>query len=460
MSGKAYEYLLAQPWAIRPEMLDAGLAIALRENSPQAIEGRPGRKMDDTTGVTRRGDVAVVNIRGPIFAYADFFTELCGGVTTEALARDITSAYDDPSCSGIVLNIDSPGGEAACIGELASMIRGYCSDKPITGYVASDGCSAAYWIAAACSEVVMAPGAFVGSIGVVAAYPVKTDDPKKPRVDFVSSQSPDKRPDVLTEKGRAVVQTTVDDLAGVFVAAVADYRGVDAETVLSKFGKGGVLIGQKAVDAGMADRLGSLESVISEFQNRGRGVPTTRRMTGILTSRDLVMSKTNEPANVETVELIAKPLDISALPQFKQMSDKLAALEAQNKSLETRAKADRAERIEALASQFVQAETVAGRSLPAEAATLKGLFVTCASDDDAHPLATGSRCESLKAFAGSRPSHGMFAEQISVADLPANVIAFGQRPNSNAANPDAPPTDARIADLMKLVPEFAARIAK
>jgi len=82
---------------------------------------------------------------------------------------------------------------------------------------------------------------------------------------IVSSQSPDKALDPSDEGDRARVQQIVDDLASVFVSKVARNRNVSEETVLSDFGQGDVLVGAKAVDAGMADRLGDFEQVVSEL---------------------------------------------------------------------------------------------------------------------------------------------------------------------------------------------------
>ena len=63
-------------------------------------------------------------------------------------------------------------------------------------------------------------------------------------VEFVSSQSPKKRPDVETEAGREQVQTIVDDLAAVFLATVARNRDVTVETVMEDFGQGASFVGQ------------------------------------------------------------------------------------------------------------------------------------------------------------------------------------------------------------------------
>lgn len=270
---RAFEFAASIPWAIREDALQNILAIASRENDYEALQARLGRPLQNARKASMRDGVAIIPVTGPIFRYANLFTEISGATSLSVLATDLQAAIDDPQVSAIVLEIDSPGGQAAGISEFANMVR--ASSKPVTAYVSADGASAAYWIAAAAHEVVISDTAVVGSIGVVAGFSTEKDGK---RLEIVSSQSPKKRVDVTTEEGRATVQSTVDDLAEVFVSAVVNFRGVDRETVITKFGEGGVLVGKAAVDAGMADRLGSLESVIAGLSGaeiKSKGVTMT-----------------------------------------------------------------------------------------------------------------------------------------------------------------------------------------
>ncbi|HEY6403773.1 MAG TPA: S49 family peptidase, partial [Blastocatellia bacterium] len=174
------------------------------------------------------------------------------------------AALDNPNVKSILLNIDSPGGEITGISEFAQMIYNARSRKPITAYIGGLGASAAYWIASAAGEIVADATAMLGSIGVVAAVP-NPDRRSSRDVEFVSSQSPRKRPNPNTESGKSQIQEMVDDLAAVFIGAVARNRGVSVNTVMEKFGQGDVFVGKKAVAAGLADRLGSFEQIVSEL---------------------------------------------------------------------------------------------------------------------------------------------------------------------------------------------------
>jgi hypothetical protein len=65
-----------------------------------------------------------------------------------------------------------------------------------------------------------------------------------------------------TDEGRKRLQARVDSLAQVFVEKVARNRGVSTDTVLKDFGQGDVMVGQAAIDAGLADRLDSFEASV------------------------------------------------------------------------------------------------------------------------------------------------------------------------------------------------------
>lgn len=252
---------LAQHWAIQPDALTTLFAIAERRSSDMdAVLAARGDKLAGSTGVVMRDGVAVLAVRGPIFRYANLFTDVSGASSIDVLAQDFGAAVSSPAVRAIVLEIDSPGGMVAGISEFASQVRAATAVKPVTAYVSDLGASAAYWIAAAAGEMVISNTSKVGSIGVVMrAYREREDGAIK----FVSAQSPRKQASPDSDLGQVLYQSEVDALAGVFISAIATYRGVSPDRVANDFGQGHVLIGASAVAAGMADRLGSLEAVIA-----------------------------------------------------------------------------------------------------------------------------------------------------------------------------------------------------
>jgi len=267
--------------------------------APESVAGKVGPRLEGTARVWVRDGIAVVPVLGPIFRYANLFTSYSGATSVQRLAQDFTVAAETDGLDGILLNIDSPGGEANGIGELAGLIR-QVVDRGVSvkAYVGGMGTSGAYWLASAAEEIIIASTAMVGSIGVVAAYRDTRERDKKAGVrtiEFVSSQSPRKRPDPAGEDGAADIQAMVDRLAIEFIADVAKNRGTNLETVIEDFGGGALLIGADAVTVGMADRVGTFESILAGWSG-GRAATTGGNRVEEMEGKIMTDDTTTEPA--------------------------------------------------------------------------------------------------------------------------------------------------------------------
>ncbi|MDE1464796.1 S49 family peptidase [Spartinivicinus poritis] len=264
----ALNWLATQQWLIRPDVLETMTGIAKREIVQQLqdiqLVSVEGEAAGNSTTITSNG-VALIEVTGVISRYASWFHDICGGISTEALCTDFKAVLASPDVSGIVFRFDSPGGNAKAIHEFAEMIYQARGQKPIMAYVGDEACSAAYWIASACDEVVIDPTASVGSVGAVLTLSISQSDKDEELIEFVSSHAPKKRIDPRTDEGREEYQERANALETVFIDRVARNMGVSIEHVHEQFGQGGVLVGQAAVDRGMAHRLGSLDDILGEL---------------------------------------------------------------------------------------------------------------------------------------------------------------------------------------------------
>lgn len=314
MPRTALELAASRAWLITTDGLDTVMAVADRQGDVEALEARLGRQLDNTRTVTVRDGVAVVPVTGPIFRRANLFTSISGATSTEVLATDIQAALDDPTVRAIVLDIDSPGGEATGINELSDLIYQARGQKPLKAYVGGIGASAAYWIASAADEVVVDDTAQLGSVGVVLNLQRREDKPGTTTYEIVSSNAPNKRPDMETEAGRAQLQARVDELAAVFLDKVARNRGIARDEINTRFRQGGIATGALAVEAGMADRLGSLETLIAELA--GSSASNQRRsitMTVVKTTAELhaAIEAGTDPKTIQIAA--AEPVDTDKL---------------------------------------------------------------------------------------------------------------------------------------------------
>lgn len=338
---RAPDLVTSTPWAITEPWLHTIYEIASRENvitqdvldkiaaRREAVLTKKARLMDGTKNVQKVGSVAVIDVSGPIMRHADLFSQISGATAIESLALDFAAAVNDDSVSGIVLNFDSPGGMLSGVNEFADQVHAARGKKPILAYVPDMAASAAYWIASAADSIVVNDNAELGSIGVVITARKARDTGG---IEVISSQSPRKRMAPDTEAGRAALQASADKHADVFIGRVARNRGVDVSTVEKKYGQGGMFVGQAAVDAGLADRLGSLESLISEITNG-----TSSRVAG--------SAKQNNGGSMATTQEIQAELD--------KANAELATAKAENKKFAEEAQTRKVEAAESDAKAFI-----------------------------------------------------------------------------------------------------------
>jgi len=276
----------AQPWAILPDYLVAIEAIALRAAEHPALaavaeDGHQerlatamqaiaavGNPLDGTRTAMLRDGVATIPILGPIFPRANLVTSSAGGTSLDTLMRDFRIAQASQQVDSILLLVDSPGGVVSGLGEAADAIRN--SAKPVTAFVTGMAASAAYWLASQAREIVVDRTAMVGGIGVVATVSRQeaTDANGRRSYEIVSSNAPNKRPDLNTEEGRASIQTEVDAIEAQFIADVAAGRRTSPAIVRTQFGRGAMIAAANAISLGMADRVSTLEATLQQLARR------------------------------------------------------------------------------------------------------------------------------------------------------------------------------------------------
>ena len=260
--SRVMQAIMERPWAITREGLEQIVLIAERRLANGDMEIQQ-RLPDIGNAVRKEGNVGLIAVRGPIFHRANLFTDMSGATSAELLALQIQAADADDDLDGIVLSVDSPGGQMGGISDVYDAVRS--AEKPVTAYIDSMAASAAYWIASAADEIVMNRSAWAGSIGVVASVYNGDEDV----IEIVSSQSPYKRVDFDDEDSVADLQREVDVAADMFIEDVAQGRGVTAKTVQKDFGKGGMLLAPDALGSGMADKIGTLDETITAASKAG-----------------------------------------------------------------------------------------------------------------------------------------------------------------------------------------------
>jgi ClpP class serine protease len=194
------------------------------------------------------GSVAEIGVRGVLVKQPSFLMWLMGIEQTaySDIATALASASADASIKSVVMRVDSPGGQVDGLFECLAAVQAF--DKPLS-VLATQACSAAYALAAVAGKITATgPAASFGSIGVAASIGLD-----KETVDLTSTAAPNKRPDVTTEEGKAVVVEYLDAIHALFADAIADGRDTTVAAVNSGFGRGAVVLAADARSRGMID---------------------------------------------------------------------------------------------------------------------------------------------------------------------------------------------------------------
>lgn len=282
-----FRFVAGTPWAIKPETLAVITdLISVRMSGHHFTDDEINERMLGASlaarrgGPSRSGAVALLSLYGVIAPRASMVNSMSGpsGTGLDQFSAGLDKAVNDPEVGSIVIDVNSPGGTVDLVPETAARIRAARQVKPIYAVANTDAASAAYWLASQATELSVTPSGAVGSIGVYAAHQdlsakyeaagVKTTliSAGKYKTEATPFQA-------LSEEARANIQSMVDEYYGMFVDEVAKGRGRRASSVRSGFGEGRMVSAKAAVAEGMADRIDTLDGVISRAL---RGGPVVR----------------------------------------------------------------------------------------------------------------------------------------------------------------------------------------
>lgn len=242
--------LLAVVWALKPERL------------PKA-------------GSTGQPHTAVIDIRGEIADGAE--------ASAETLLPALRDALGDKNTRGLILRINSPGGSPVQAGMINDEIRRLRKqhDTPIYAVVEETCASGAYYIAAAADDIYVDKASVVGSIGVLMSSFGFVDAMQKAGIERRLLTAGDNKGfgdpfSPMSEQQRRYAQDMLERIHRQFVAVVKQGRGERLKDAPELF-SGLFWTGEKAIDLGLADDYGSVDTVARDVIGAERLVDYTHR---------------------------------------------------------------------------------------------------------------------------------------------------------------------------------------
>jgi len=251
-----------------------GRAAALKADDAPRKELAIGGTTRTEAGYLRtQTGVALIPIIGTLVQRADSLDAASGLIGYNRIATQLQAALDDPRADAILLEIDSNGGEAAGVMDLAGKIAAAKMKKP-TWAIANEGAfSAAYWLASAAERVSAPASAMVGSIGVVMMHVDQSIKDAKSGVVYTPIFAGDRKVDFsshapLSDDARATAQAEVDRLYDMFVGSVSGNRKMDEQAVRDT--QAGLFHAQAALDLGLIDAVESYDATLAALAAEGQ----------------------------------------------------------------------------------------------------------------------------------------------------------------------------------------------
>lgn len=290
--------LLIHPGKLEIILQALGPRFGLDLPAPQSAEydnaerRRAGYRVD-------RG-VAIIPVHGTLVGRADSLDALSGITGYNRISRALDMALSDDDVREILVDYDTPGGEAALLDALAERMFAARQQKRITAMVNELAASAGYWLASSANQVVMTRAATAGSIGVVMTHMSVAGMAEKMgvvithihagahKVDFSPYQS-------LSDDAKGDAQARVNELYDLFTGTVARNRGISQATVKSTEAR--MFSADVARELGLVDDIDSFDATLARLQQAARpSIPVTSEVT--------TMSQTeNNPVNLNAAEV-------------------------------------------------------------------------------------------------------------------------------------------------------------
>ena len=240
---------------------------------PQGISGREylsTLKDEDISKkqkrVQEKNKIAIIHVEGAIVTGdIGFDTAGSGGIV-----KKINKARDDENVKGIVLRVNSPGGDVYASTMITNALEEFQSTgRPVITSMGDIAASGGVWVTTTSEEIWAENTTLTGSIGVYGVYPDLSPLAKWAGINYdgISMTKAGEIYDVrrgMNEEINKQFREGIENFYKDFVTKVANNREMDFSEVLKVAG-GRIWRGDKALELGLVDKLGSLDDAINSM---------------------------------------------------------------------------------------------------------------------------------------------------------------------------------------------------
>ena len=275
-------------------------------------------------GFEKHGSVAVIDLSGTLVNRSMGINALSGIESYEQLREDLQDAGTDPMVRGVLLRMDTGGGDAAGVFDAADDVRAVAALKPVWAVTDDAALSAGYLLASQANRIIVSRTGKLGSIGVEARHVDETEKDRKEGRKVIEISSGNRKNELTThsppsKQALGAVQAEVDRLAEMFFEAVARGRDLSLESIRDQ--QAAVFHGPAAVEAGLADDIGNFESALRDLEASVNGTTSTAISVAAATpavadttNKEVTrMAEQNQPTAAPAAGTIESPPDEAAI---------------------------------------------------------------------------------------------------------------------------------------------------
>jgi len=267
--------------------------------------------------------IATIKIQGPLVKRVPKIIAFFFGIKgMEQIGQEFQAALEDKDVSGIMLDMDSPGGSVDGTAQLADIIYAGRGQKPIVAFANGNMTSAAYWIGSGADQVILADQTTrTGSIGVVGVHQEYSEMAKKLGIGLhVFSAGKFKKSgnqfEKLSKEDIKYINGQFTYLHNLFIDGVSRNLGIPKNKLPKDAKEARIYLGQEGIDAGLAH----------EILNRDQAMAKLRAMIGTRTSTSHLKSKTSANAAMEGNKMKFKNYGLKHILTEIQATDDLDKL--------------------------------------------------------------------------------------------------------------------------------------
>lgn len=194
------------------------------------------------------------------------------GFSSGAFIRMLRRVASDPKISGVILRVDSPGGDAFASDEILREVKLLHDKKPLVISMSDAAASGGYYVSMTGDPVVAYPTTLTGSIGVLWGKPNLRGLYDKLGIQkelLTRGKNSDIDTDYqpLTQEARAKLRAGLEEFYTEFVKKVAESRKRSYNEV-EPLAQGRVWLGADAKVRGLVDELGGLDKAVELIRRK------------------------------------------------------------------------------------------------------------------------------------------------------------------------------------------------